>query len=68
MGPYQEIAIFRRLGSLTMLNLMSLQAELVALEVKIWNAGMADDESQNPDSRAYSTDFSALHNAKAPND
>ncbi|KAF2144253.1 uncharacterized protein K452DRAFT_223706 [Aplosporella prunicola CBS 121167] len=34
MGPYTEVAIFRRFGSLNMINLLFLQAELVELERK----------------------------------
>lgn len=37
MGSYQETAIFRRFGLLNMLNLLSLQAELVNLQRQLVN-------------------------------
>ena len=68
MGLYPEAAIFRRFGSLTMLNLMKLQAELVALEDQIRRIGERDDASKNPNEASYSIDFYALNNPGADDD
>ena len=43
MGPYQDVAHFRRFGPLTMFNLMALQAEIVDLDVQLRNAIKEDD-------------------------
>lgn len=45
MGDFQDVAIFRRFGSLTMLNLMSIQAELVDIEEKLRIKQLQDDAS-----------------------
>lgn len=57
MSLYPETAIFRRFGSLTMLNLMKLQAELLALEDQIRRIGERDDASETPNEANYSIDF-----------
>lgn len=65
MGPYPEIAIFRRFGSLTMLNLMSLQAELLVIEDELQKVQREDNASK--DSETYSTNFHALNHSVYPN-
>ena len=68
MGPYPEIAIFRRFGSLTMFNLMRLQTELVAIDDQLQRIGEQDDMSADSNISSYSTDFYALNTAKPPDD
>ena len=51
-----------------MLNLMKLQAELVALEDQIRRIGERDDASKNTNQASYSTDFYALNNPSADDD
>ena len=67
MGPRPEAAIFRRFGSLTAINLLSLQAELIDLEVQLRDTWKEDDESPDPDVQLYSVDFWTLHRSKSPN-
>jgi hypothetical protein len=61
MGTYPETAIFRRFGSLTMLNLMRLQAELLNIEYELEILQAQEDASSNPDLQSYSVDFSKLN-------
>lgn len=68
MGPYPEVAIFRRFGSLTMLSLMRLQAELVALEDQLQRISEQDDMSKDPNISSYSIDFYALNTSQPPDD
>jgi len=67
MGPYPDVAIFRRFGSLTMLNLMRLQAELLVIEDELRSVQAANDVSSDPDVYLYSTNFQKLNDSKAPN-
>ncbi|KAM3078035.1 hypothetical protein ACMFMG_002666 [Clarireedia jacksonii] len=61
MGRYNDVAIFRRFRTLNMLNLLSLQAELVDLEVKYRQACSEDDGNlTNDDARNLTKDFLAL--------
>jgi hypothetical protein len=66
MGSYPDVAIFRRFGSLTMLNLMRLQAELLVIEDELRSTQAADDVSTHPDVYSYSTDFRKLSDSKDP--
>lgn len=59
MGPYPQLAIFRKFGSLNMLNLLSLQAELTRLEKKLKATVKSDDKSVGEASK-YSTSFLAM--------
>lgn len=68
MGPHPEIAIFRRFDSLTMFNLMRLQAELVAIDDQLQRIGEQDDLSADSNISSYSTDFYALNTSKPPDD
>ena len=47
MGPNPDVAIFRRFGALNMLNLMSLQVELVDLEAQLSDIAREDDTSDD---------------------
>ena len=64
MGEFPEVAIFRRFGTLTMLNLMRLQAELVEIEEKLRIKQLQDDFA-SLDTEKYSTIFSTLNKSKA---
>jgi len=59
MGPYPEMAIFRRFGDLNMLRLLSLQAELLDLQLRFRQA-TAGDEISSEKAREYSTSFVAM--------
>ena len=67
MGPHQNAAIFRRFGSLTMLNLMGLQAELLDLEIQLQDTIKEDDESSDTRVQNYSSDFYELYRSEPPN-
>ena len=67
MGPYPDIAIFRRFGSLTMLNLMRLQAELLAIEEKLRLVQAEISISKDPDINSYCQDFQKINNPKLAN-
>jgi hypothetical protein len=56
MGEFPEVAIFRRFGTLTMINLMSLQAELIQIEEQLRTKQLQDRNE------TYSTNFSTLNN------
>jgi hypothetical protein len=47
MGRHGEIAIFRKFGALNMLNLMSLQAELVELEDKLRDVLLENENGED---------------------
>lgn len=69
MGPYQETAIFRRFGPLNMLNLLSLQAELVDMEVEFRDIWADDEQSSVFDEKNFSTYFRNLRQSEGnPND
>lgn len=63
MGDFQDVAIFRRFGSLTMFNLMSMQAELIEIEEKLHIRQLQDDTAHG-DANQYSTTFPALRDSK----
>lgn len=60
MGKSRQMCIFRRFGKLTMLNLLSLQAELMKLEDQLRRWREEDDKSSDPDERKYSSYFHGL--------
>ncbi|KAF2725246.1 hypothetical protein K431DRAFT_300152 [Polychaeton citri CBS 116435] len=60
MGHYPETAIFRRFGSLNMLNLLSLQAELIDLQIQFRDIWAEDDISMDLNEKEYSTYFRKL--------
>lgn len=64
MGQYPEVAIFRRFGPLNMLNLLSLQAELIDLQVEFRDIWAEDEESTDDTEKRFSTYFRQLHNAE----
>lgn len=66
MGSYPDVAIFRRFGSLTMFNLMRLQAELLVIEDELRSIQVANNLSSDPDVYSYSTDFRKLNDSKQP--
>lgn len=66
MGSYPDVAIFRRFGSLTVFNLMRLQAELLVIEDELRSIQVANDFSSDPDVCSYSTDFRKLNDSKEP--
>ena len=60
MGSHQETAIFRRFGTLNMLNLLSLQAELTDLEVQLHDIIKRDETSGDSDRMLYAISFREL--------
>ena len=64
MGYYPEAAIFRRFGSLNMLNLLSLQAELVDLQVQFRDIWAEDNSSLDLNEKDYSTYFRKLRQSE----
>lgn len=64
MGPYQETAIFRRFGPLNMLNLLSLQAELVEMDAEFRAIWAEDDSSPNSEEHDYSVYFRKLRDSE----
>src|SRR5436305_13254372 len=67
LGRYQEHAIFRRFGSLAMLNLMSLQAEILDLEIQLRDTIEEDDKANDTVISSYSRSFYDLHRSQPPN-
>ena len=57
MGLDQAIAIFPRFDELNMLNLMSLQSEIVELRKCLRQTCQLDDESTSRDESRYSFSF-----------
>lgn len=64
MGNYRRVAIFRRFGALNMLNLLSLQAELVELEVHFKDVCAEDNESNDPVEQNFSKYFHELRKSE----
>jgi len=64
MGHYPEAAIFRRFSSLNMLNLLSLQAELIDLQVQFRDIWAEDEDSPDDTEKAFSTYFHKLRNSE----
>jgi hypothetical protein len=64
MGQYPEAAILRRFNALNMLNLLSLQAELVHLQVQFRDIWDEDELSTDPTEKQYSTRFQTLVNSE----
>ena len=62
MGKSRQVSIFRRFGSLTMFNLLSLQAELVELERDFQDIRQEDDGSSDGVREGLSLSF---HNLRA---
>lgn len=64
MGPYQEAAIFRRFGPLAMMNLLSLQAELVELHAEFRKICQDNDHSADPVEKNFSKYFRDLRESE----
>jgi hypothetical protein len=64
MGQYPEVSIFRRFGSLNMLNLLSLQAELIDLQIQFRDICIEDEESPDDSEKRFSTYFRQLRNSE----
>ena len=62
MGTYHEAALFRRFGPLTMLSLLSLQADLVDIEGQLHDTVKYDDIYEDPKIASWSSDFYELRN------
>lgn len=60
MGQYSETAIFRRFGALNAITLLSLQAELIDLQVQFRDIWAEDDRSDDSDEQQFSTYFRRL--------
>jgi uncharacterized protein DUF6594 len=62
MGDFaSEISLFRKFGDLNMLNLLSLQAELMNLHFQLkWACEQEMDEVDDPDSKFETSDLPAL--------
>lgn len=64
MTSQEDTAMFRRFTKLNMLNLMSLQAELMDLETQF--SDVWDSDESNAQNKAFSVDFNALRKAQRP--
>lgn len=64
MGNYHETAIFRRFDSLSMLNVLSLQAELLALQDELGDICFEDESSDDPAANAFAVNFFALRESE----
>ncbi|KAK4502700.1 hypothetical protein PRZ48_006126 [Zasmidium cellare] len=64
MGPFPEAAIFRKFSPLAMINLLSLQAELIDLEDEFQRIRYEDDQSNDPKERNFSRYFRDLHQSE----
>ena len=60
MGENPDVAIFRRFGTMSALNLMRLQAELIDIEEKLRAQQLKDDKASLPNGE-YSTYFLKLN-------
>ena len=56
-------AFFRQFSDLNLVNLLSLQAELIHLRKEFWDICHDDDTLENPTTREFSANFSALFNS-----
>ncbi|KAF4823574.1 hypothetical protein CGCSCA5_v001689 [Colletotrichum siamense] len=68
MAKEKEVAIFRRFDHLNLLSLLSLQSELIQLEVELRIASRADDDSthgQAIDTSHYTKNFKMLRESGA---
>ena len=68
LSIFPEAAVFRRFGNLGMLNLLSLQAELIDIETRLGDTWEDDDTSSVSEVREYTSDFYRLHRSKQPFD
>jgi hypothetical protein len=64
MGEFPDVAILRRFGTLSALNLMRLQAEIIEIEEKLRLKQLVDDVAGQPREK-YSTILSELNLEKA---
>ena len=64
MGAHSETAIFRRFNHLNMLNLLSLQSELMDLEVHLQNIRTEDETSDDPLRMLHAVDFYEMRQSK----
>lgn len=64
MGHYPEAAIFRRFGALNAIHLLSLQAELIDLQVQFRDICAEDDSMGNSDEKEFSTYFRKLRESE----
>lgn len=65
MGSHPETAIFRRFDHLNMLNLLSLQAELMDLEVHLQNIRGEDEISGDPSRTLHAVSFYEMRQSKS---
>ena len=64
MSSHYETAIFRRFGELNMVNLLSLQAELMDLEIQLQNIQADDELSDHPTRMQHAVDFYEMRERK----
>jgi hypothetical protein len=64
MTSQDDTAMFRRFTKLNMLNLMSLQAELMDLETQF--SDVWDSDESNAQNKAFSVNFNLLRKAQRP--
>lgn len=64
MGNYHETAIFRRFDSLSMLNILSLQAELIVLQNELQEICSEDESPDDPAANAFAVNFFALRQSE----
>lgn len=68
MGSYPEAAIFRRFGTLNMLNLLRLQAELTDLEFQLQDIRSEDETDPRSLQYSFAVDFRAMKESEGTGD
>lgn len=68
MSQSPGMAIFRQFSEINILNLLSLQAEVTALEDELKELSMADKDSSDPDRRLYHKNFIKMKEASFEGD
>ena len=64
VGSYSEMVIFPQFGALNMLNLLSMQAELVDLELRFQNISRQNENFDGAAPRDYSIEFRSLRSSQ----
>src|SRR4051794_2476766 len=64
MGTYGEAAIFRNFGTLNMRNLLSLQAEILELQIQLRDIWQEDSTSTDPAAKQLCNYFRELRKSK----
>jgi len=68
MGSHPELAIFRRFGAMNVQSMLYLQAELVHLELQLREYARDDEQSRDPERRAFSLNWQKLSESTTNSD